>query len=353
MILRPFVYSSLRHWRAAECIARFTDDLTPEPAPDCIHGPAQVRPKAGWDRFGAVHDGHGNLIATGRYLYRLHNVVVVRGGPLGPWGLHIALDDHVCALEACPRGNRDIVGIEGVSFDLDGSSVAVNMLPNWDDATIPRETAPAICYLSEWDNNYYHRVFDTLPRAWAEKMQLTPPDARWLRSDAPAVRCDTLYFPSWWPPKGYAPGPIEWLRDCRPEPGTSNFDILYLTRAGTRKRRVANESDTVRTLERFGKVTVMSCGDLDFSEQQQIFRHAKMIVGPHGAALTNVVWSDHCAVIELLPASFPHICYQYVAKWSGHWYGRMMCDEVSRQSDMFVEVEALAAMVDEARRAIG
>lgn len=373
MRLAPFLYAPMEAFKRAELVKRYEDDVTPEPQADMVVGERAPPPDlarvgdAYLDRYGNLMTYEG-IVGKGRFLYKLHDVTVIHGGPLGPHAWHIFMEPNICAVEVCPRGNRDLIGTEGITFDGIGDApVSVNVLPDFGEPY--RETQPSIFYGSDFDNNYFHRVFDLLPRAWAETEGLIPEGARWHHADKPTVRYDTLYFPSWWPALGYAPGPVEWLRaQPRVDGNTCPTcpDILYLTRAGTKKRRVLNEADVLRSC---GRATMLSMSDRTLQEQQALVRRAKIIVAPHGAALSNVVWADRCAVIEMVPEQWQHPVYQYISKWSGHWYGRMICktDEPDTSvveivppwpmppptHDMTVDIEAFAAMLAEARKEIG
>lgn len=344
-------------FKKAELVKRHEDDVVPEPMPDMLvtSAGAFLTDMSAWhsggaqdwhqDKFGALRSGT-DLLGLGRFLYRLHDVTVIRGGPLGPWGWHILMEPNICAVEACPRGNRDLAGVEGITFEFDAQKIGVNVMPAPED--VYHETEPSVFYGSEFDNNYYHRVFDLLPRAWAETEGLIPPGTRWHHNDKQAVRYDTLWFPSWWPALGYAPGPIEWLRNQPRAAASDGPDILYLTRDGTKKRRVVNETDVLRACER---ASVLTMSGRTLQEQQAIVRRAKVIIAPHGAALSNIVWAERCSVVEFVPERYQHPCFQYIAKFSGHWYGRMICPS-DHAMDMTVDIEAFRAMLEEARRAV-
>ena len=47
---------------------------------------------------------------------------------------------------------------------------------------------------------------------------------------------------------------------------------------------------------------------LDFSEQIHLFKNAKIIIGPHGAAFTNIIFSNPgLKIIELIPRTHSSI----------------------------------------------
>lgn len=345
MKLSPFVYAPMR--RFGELVKRHDEEVTDAPAPD--YGPDAARGTDGLDAFGALWRG-GRLVGEGRFLYRLEDVTVIRGGPLGPNAWHIMAEPNVAMLEASPRGQRDLAGTEGITFTLpDGNVVGVNVVPAHDG--VIREDRPAIFYASDFDNNHYHRVFDLLPRTWAEAEGLTPEGAIWHRKE-PAVRYRELWFPSTWPSMGYSPSQVRVARERRPE-ATSDapVDVLWLTRSDMRRRRLLNEDAVIEALRRYWRVTVANARGMTLVEQVAAAMDARVIAGPHGAALANLAWPDRCAVVELAPEGYLHPCFQYHAKWVGHWYGRVVCPS-GEYDQITADPEAVSTAIEAAMAAL-
>ncbi len=106
---------------------------------------------------------------------------------------------------------------------------------------------------------------------------------------------------------------------------------LYISRAGT--RRVTNESELRPILHRFG-IEFVEDVPRSLREQIDLFAAASLVVGPHGAAFTNIVWTPPGAtVLELFHhAYFPHYFY-YLARVLGHDYACWIEPGGSVQSD--------------------
>jgi hypothetical protein len=74
--------------------------------------------------------------------------------------------------------------------------------------------------------------------------------------------------------------------------------ILYLTRRGDR-RGVANEYVLLQELRKFLHLQVVECDKLTLLEQANLFSEAAVIIGPHGSAFTNMIFSsNNITVIE-------------------------------------------------------
>ena len=163
--------------------------------------------------------------------------------------------------------------------------------------------------------NYYHFLMDALPRLGIldEALPGVRPDAYLVdtttryhreligllgldsaRLVSPArgrsMRAQRLLVPSL--PNSStlaAPATTAWLnhnlppRDTRDKPA-----LLYITRGHTKNtRRVVREDEIVRSLTKRGFVSV-DPGALSVQEQIDHFAAARVIVAPHGAALTNL-----------------------------------------------------------------
>ncbi|GAA4672613.1 glycosyltransferase family 61 protein [Nocardioides nanhaiensis] len=108
-----------------------------------------------------------------------------------------------------------------------------------------------------------------------------------------AVRADRLLVPSL--PNSstvVAPETTRWLREALPPSRTTGLpERLYVTRGTTpHTRRVVREEELRERLERRG-FAVVDPGRLSVQEQIDHFAAARVVVAPHGAALTNLVFS--------------------------------------------------------------
>ena len=92
---------------------------------------------------------------------------------------------------------------------------------------------------------------------------------------------------------------------------------LYLSRETARRRRVTNESALWAELEPAGFVKVR-LEKMTWPEQINAFRHAKVIVAPHGAGLANLAFCrPGTRVIELFNRAYVSGCYWRLAALQG------------------------------------
>ncbi len=110
------------------------------------------------------------------------------------------------------------------------------------------------------------------------------------------------------------------LRDRVPLRQAQNGRI-YVARIDAWARPMRSKSELITRLQRRGfRIVVPST--LSFAEQADTFRHARLIVGPHGAGLTNILFSPPGTfVYELLPRDYDNSCFRALADNCGllHW----------------------------------
>ena len=84
---------------------------------------------------------------------------------------------------------------------------------------------------------------------------------------------------------------------------------LYISRSDAHHRRVINETEVINTLVREG-FEVVTLEGMNFSEQIELFASAKIIVAPHGAGLTNLLYCNQSAILyEFFSTDYVNKCF--------------------------------------------
>ena len=103
-------------------------------------------------------------------------------------------------------------------------------------------------------------------------------------------------------------------------------DRIYISRQQASYRRIINDGEVISFLEKFGFRTV-KLETMSVAEQAACLAAAKVVVAPHGAGLTNLVFcTPGTKVIEIFsPIYVPH-CYWMISNLCGleHYY--LICD---------------------------
>ncbi len=122
---------------------------------------------------------------------------------------------------------------------------------------------------------------------------------------------------------------------------------LYVSRSGSRFRRLANEADLARQLELNGYETVQ-LEKMPFVQQVRLLASATHLCGPHGAGLSNIAFmAPGARLLELRrPVGTPN-CFAELADVCGHEYRMLACQPEHRDAhhhtgDIVVDPAALA-----------
>lgn len=88
---------------------------------------------------------------------------------------------------------------------------------------------------------------------------------------------------------------------------------LYVTRRGAKLRQITNEDEVIEGLERRG-FKVLQASWNNHHEQLEAFSRAFVVVGVHGAGLTNVIFSQAgTKVVEIFPSDHRKTSYLHLS----------------------------------------
>lgn len=220
------------------------------------------------------------------------------------------------------------------------------------------EFVPAPCFFvgGELQNNYYHWLIDYLPRliAWRDtpgmsamkiaiggvlpaymqaaitrlgiaSERIIPIDAKY------PTHFGDAYVPSAYSSYGAIhPLAIESVQALLgpqrsgSRPSESAPDRIFISRGDARKRRILNEAAVAERFERRG-FTKVSLEGMSLEAQITLFSQARIIAGPHGAGLTNMIWAPRGAQILEFHAPVPSMThFKLLAQGLGHRHDTLL-----------------------------
>jgi len=103
------------------------------------------------------------------------------------------------------------------------------------------------------------------------------------------------------------------------------FRNIYLSRLNQR-RTIPNEMDVIQILESRG-FEIIDPGELSLDKQISLFSEAKVVIAPHGGAITNMIFSQEARLLELMPSSRVNRCFEWQAKICGQVYEVLFFDD--------------------------
>ena len=215
-----------------------------------------------------------------------------------------------------------------------------------------------VAFLSvKWGENYYHWMFDIIARFGLllqhflieeidyfvvnrcqlnyeqETLKLLNIPAEKIIESCknPFLKADKLLIPSYSHATSRTP---KWACDflkhlCLNSPENLEslpLERVYLSRSNASYRQVSNEAEVILFLQQFG-FTVLSLETLSVRQQAYYMANTKVIISPHGAALTNLVFcSPGTQVIEFLMPNWTLSCYWELSNIVGCDYYCLFCE---------------------------
>jgi|GEM_PF-2960687 len=257
----------------------------------------------------------------------------------------------------------------------------------------PQVVPCAISLLKDHSRNYYHWLLESVPRAILASRCLDWDDApllvdeglprqfiESLRLIAPTrklveiphgvrVRVEKLHFPSVLSsthdyygavpaaddfviaPEATALLREQFLKHATITSRVRDRKCIYVARTGGKHRVLNNESELIALLERLG-FSIMYPGELSFTEQVALFANAKIIVGPTGAGMANIVFANLDCKIVILAAATRNANYYLFAQLSQYvgidlvYIEGQPSDATDLHSDYQIEPTALEHLME-------
>ena len=125
---------------------------------------------------------------------------------------------------------------------------------------------------------------------------------------------------------------------------------VLISRRKASGRKIINEDEVTEALIPYGFVPYI-LEEMSFSDQVRLFSQAEIVLGPHGAGLVNMIFSQNLTVIELFGEPINGIFFT-LAKALDFKYAFLRCESIikkfnSKRNDMVVEIPKLKKVVTE------
>jgi hypothetical protein len=122
---------------------------------------------------------------------------------------------------------------------------------------------------------------------------------------------------------------------------------IYIPRRGI--RRVANEAAVEHALRPYGFESILM-ENYPPAEQISMFRDAEMVVGPHGAGLSNIMFcAPGARVMEFMPQQEYRSFFADISDKLGHAHAVLPCPTSDHgfQGEMTVDIGAMRSLLDQ------
>ncbi len=123
------------------------------------------------------------------------------------------------------------------------------------------------------------------------------------------------------------------------------YEKIYIDRSDSKLKhcKIINNSEIKKFLKAKG-FKVLKLSNFDFKKQINIFRNAKIIIGPHGAGFANLVFcKKNTKVVEIKPKNHPNKVYERICNINKLKYNLIKLRHVrtNKKGDMFLKKEIL------------
>ena len=218
-------------------------------------------------------------------------------------------------------------------------------------------------------HNYFHWIAEVLPRLWTllqsgERADWYVADcySHWQRASLAAlgvqldrviqphatfnVEADELLVPSLHATQAIQPMAQELAKGLGGGQGVIGEQrrLVYIERVNSRRPVNTNEFSAWRRRHGFSDVLLE---DMPCAEQVVLFQQAKLVLGAHGAGLTNII---HCKsgtpVVELMPSGLDRPCYPVLSQIFDLRHIMIHTPRAGRRHDIAVPISALDRMME-------
>ncbi|WP_170938296.1 DUF563 domain-containing protein [Halorubrum sp. Hd13] len=138
------------------------------------------------------------------------------------------------------------------------------------------------------------------------------------------------------------PQECAWIQDRMREQVTTSGEQnqrVFVARQDATVRRIANRDAVQQVFDRYNIDTYL-LGELSVKEQISLFSDAEVVVGPHGAGLTNILYGSDLTVIELF-GDKTMATFDRLAESMSHEYRYLQCEQAGL--DIRVDAKELEA----------
>jgi hypothetical protein len=213
------------------------------------------------------------------------------------------------------------------------------------------ETVPKVRYLREFERQTGTEITVLInsgaPPFVEETLKLLNwPDSRIKRATESIYEVQNLIIPA---TPAQSRNDYNWLRNQMldsvsagiKESNQTRNNRIYISRKNAIERRVVNENEVLNMLEQYGFERHF-LENKSLKENIRLFRDADIIVGPHGAGLTDIIFSKECALVELFGIKLNR-SYENLASTLGIDYRPVYCQADS--ADIIVDIKELKTMI--------
>jgi capsular polysaccharide biosynthesis protein len=115
--------------------------------------------------------------------------------------------------------------------------------------------------------------------------------------------------------------------------------FLYVSRQSQSSRRILNNQEFISLLAPFGFVEIRS-EEYSFQQQIELFSKSEVVIGPHGAGLSNIVFCQkYTKIIEIKPIGFNNDTFVNITRLLDLDYYSFSSSSIDKNNNMVVNLD--------------
>ena len=130
----------------------------------------------------------------------------------------------------------------------------------------------------------------------------------------------------------------------------SSSEIGIIIKRTEHERKIINHDEMVFYLRtKYPTIEWIEFQSLSVIETIKLFNRAKIIIGPHGAGLTNMLFAKKgIKIIEIMPYSDPNECYHHLTNMLEHKYNCIVLEDSGKMNgkQMKIKMEYLDKIIN-------
>ena len=121
---------------------------------------------------------------------------------------------------------------------------------------------------------------------------------------------------------------------------------IYVTRMNASKRRVLNETDLIFEFRK-ENISVVKLEEYSLIDQYFMFKDAELVIGAHGAGMSNIVFcKEGTKIIEMFPSNYLEPCMFNIASMINLDYKNIVFESSDKNNDFLVKLEQLNQLIE-------
>lgn len=124
----------------------------------------------------------------------------------------------------------------------------------------------------------------------------------------------------------WIPAWLQQLQLAAPQDCPVEAKRLFISRKDAKTRSIENEAEFTELLATYG-ITAVTPGELTVSQQASLFEKAEIVIGLHGAGLTNIAFCRPGTRVVELFGNYKVPCYWALANLAGLEYANFICGD--------------------------